>query len=152
MNLHKTSRRFLRQISVLSRKACKRANLRHASILVSASSRFSLVAELGIRLNVGKMSANQAAHDVGRLAWDLVHGYAAHIAAIRIAPRLDHKAAVKLIADHPSDSVQHKVEFCWVRPVFYFLQIRRIYVYKAEIKNTFYDDVLAYRFIAFSLC
>ena len=71
------------------------------------------MAELGIRLNVGKMSANQAAHDVGRLAWDLVHGYAAHIAAIRIAPRLDHKAAVKLIADHPSDSVQHKDGTNW---------------------------------------
>lgn len=59
------------------------------------------------------MKANQSAHEIGQLAWDMVHGYAAHIAAIRIAPRLDHRAAVKLIADHPSDSVQRKDGTKW---------------------------------------
>lgn len=61
------------------------------------------------------MKANQSAHEIGQLAWDMVHGYAAHIAAIRIAPRLDHRAAVKLIADHPSDSVQRKDGTKWER-------------------------------------
>jgi hypothetical protein len=54
------------------------------------------------------MKANQAALEVGQLAWDMARGYATHVAAIRIAPRLDHKAAVRLIADYPSDSVQRK--------------------------------------------
>jgi hypothetical protein len=54
------------------------------------------------------MKANQAAYDVGQLAQDMGRGYAAHIAAIRIAPRLDHKAFVRLIADYPSDFVQRK--------------------------------------------
>jgi hypothetical protein len=59
------------------------------------------------------MKANQAAYDVGQLAQDMGRGYAAHIAAIRIAPRLDHKAAVRLIADYPSDSVQRKDGTKW---------------------------------------
>src|SRR5206468_8959228 len=59
------------------------------------------------------MKADQAALEVGQLAWDMARGYATHIAAIRIAPRLDHKAAVRLIADYPSDSVQRKDGTKW---------------------------------------
>jgi hypothetical protein len=59
------------------------------------------------------MKANQAAYDVGQLAQDMARGYAAHIAVIRVAPRLDHKAAVQLIADYPSDSVQRKDGTKW---------------------------------------
>ena len=59
------------------------------------------------------MKANQAALEVGQLAWDMARGYAAHIAAIRIAPRLDPKMAVQLIADYPSDSVQRKDGTKW---------------------------------------
>jgi len=54
------------------------------------------------------MNANQAAHDVGQLAQDMGRGYAAHIAAIRIPPRLDGKVTVRLIAEHPTDFVQRK--------------------------------------------
>jgi hypothetical protein len=59
------------------------------------------------------MKANQAAFEVGQLARDMARGYAAHIAAIRIAPRLDPKMAVQLIADYPSDSVQRKDGTKW---------------------------------------
>jgi hypothetical protein len=59
------------------------------------------------------MKANQTAYDVGQLAQDMARGYAAHIAAIRVAPRLDHKAAVQLIGDYPSDSVQRKDGTKW---------------------------------------
>jgi len=51
---------------------------------------------------------NQAAFDVGQLARVMGRGYAAHITATRIAPRLDHKAFIRLIANHLTDSVQRK--------------------------------------------
>lgn len=54
------------------------------------------------------MKANQAAYDVGQLAQDMARGYCVHITAIRIAPRLDHKAFIQLIADHLTDSVPRK--------------------------------------------
>jgi len=54
------------------------------------------------------MNANQAAYDVGQLAQDMGRGYTAHIAAIRIAPRLDRNATIRLITDYPSDFVQRK--------------------------------------------
>jgi len=60
------------------------------------------------------MKANQAAFDVGQLAQDMVRGYAAHIAAIRVAPRLDGKAIVQLIADYPSDFLQRKDGTKWL--------------------------------------
>ena len=59
------------------------------------------------------MKANQAAFEVGQLAWDMARGYAAHIAAIRIAPRVDGNVLVRLIADYPSDSVQRKDGTQW---------------------------------------
>jgi len=59
------------------------------------------------------MKANQAAFEVGQLAWDMARGYATHIAAIRVAPRLDGKAIVRLIADYPSDFVQRKDGTKW---------------------------------------
>jgi hypothetical protein len=59
------------------------------------------------------MKANQAASDVGQLLWDMARGYAAHIAAIRMAPRLDPQAFVRLIAKYPSDFVQRKDGTKW---------------------------------------
>src|SRR5437899_5091114 len=59
------------------------------------------------------MHANQAAYEVGQLAQDMARGYAAHIAAIRVAPRLDGKAIVRLIGDYPSDFVQRKDGTKW---------------------------------------
>jgi hypothetical protein len=56
---------------------------------------------------------NKGARDVGQLAQDMVRGYAAHIAAVRIAPRVDSKALVRLIADWPSDFVQRKDGSKW---------------------------------------
>lgn len=51
--------------------------------------------------------------EVGQLAQDMVRGYAAHVAAVRIAPRMDSKALVRLIADWPSDFVQRKDGSKW---------------------------------------
>ena len=59
------------------------------------------------------MKANQAAFEVGQLAWDMARGYATHIAAIRMAPRLDPQAFVRLIAKYPSDFVQRKDGTKW---------------------------------------
>jgi hypothetical protein len=59
------------------------------------------------------MKANQAAFEVGRLARDMGRGYVTHIAAIRMAPRLDPQALVRLIGDYPSDSVQRKDGTTW---------------------------------------
>jgi hypothetical protein len=59
------------------------------------------------------MKTNQAAYEVGQLAQDMARGYAAHITAIRIASRLDHKAFFRLIADYPSDFVQRKDGTKW---------------------------------------
>jgi hypothetical protein len=59
------------------------------------------------------MKANQAALEVGQLAWDMARGYATHITAIRMAPRLDPKAFVRLIGDYPSDFVQRKDGTKW---------------------------------------
>jgi hypothetical protein len=59
------------------------------------------------------MKANQAAYDAGQLAQDMVRGYAVHITAIRIAPRLDHKAFIRLIADRLTDSVPRKDGTQW---------------------------------------
>jgi hypothetical protein len=55
----------------------------------------------------------KAACDVGQLAQDMVRGYAAHIAAVRIAPRVVSQALVRLIADWPSDFVQRKDGTKW---------------------------------------
>ena len=59
------------------------------------------------------MNANQAAYDVGQLAQDMARGYTAHIAAIRMAPRVGGKALVRLIGDYPSDFVQRKDGTKW---------------------------------------
>jgi hypothetical protein len=59
------------------------------------------------------MSVNQAALDVGQLARDMARGYAAHIAAIRIAPRVDGNVLVRLIAAYPIDAVQRKDGTQW---------------------------------------
>jgi hypothetical protein len=59
------------------------------------------------------MKANQAALEAGQLAWDMARGYAAQIAAIRMAPRLDPQAFVRLIAKFPSDFVQRKDGTKW---------------------------------------
>lgn len=59
------------------------------------------------------MKANQAALDVGQLAWDMARGYATHIAAIRIPPRLTPQAFVRLISDYPIDFVQRKDGTKW---------------------------------------
>ena len=59
------------------------------------------------------MNANQAAYDAGLLAQDMVRGYAVHITAIRIAPPLDHKAFIQLIADRLTDSVPRKDGTNW---------------------------------------
>jgi hypothetical protein len=45
---------------------------------------------------------------VAQLARDMAVGYTAHITASRMAPRIDSKALVKLIADYPTDSVPRK--------------------------------------------
>ena len=60
------------------------------------------------------MKTNQAALDVGQLAWDMARGYAAHIAAIRMAPRLDPQALLRLIGDYPTDFVQRKDGTRWL--------------------------------------
>jgi hypothetical protein len=59
------------------------------------------------------MSANQPVLDVAQLARNMAAGYTAHIAAIRLAPRVSHKAFVQLIADYPTDSVQRKDGTKW---------------------------------------
>ncbi len=59
------------------------------------------------------MSVNQAALDVAQLARNMAAGYAANIAAIRIAPRVNDKALVQLIAEYPIDSVQRKDGTKW---------------------------------------
>jgi len=60
------------------------------------------------------MSLNHAAAlKVGQLARDMARGYAAHIAAIRVAPRLDGQMFVRLIAAYPSDFVQRKDGTKW---------------------------------------
>src|SRR5438132_12263625 len=59
------------------------------------------------------MKANQAALEVGQLARNMAEGYAAHVAAIRIAPRVSHQAFVQLIADYPSDFVLRKDGTKW---------------------------------------
>lgn len=59
------------------------------------------------------MKTNQAAFDVGQLAWDMARGYATHIAAIRMAPRLTPQAFVRLIGDYPTDFVQRKDGTKW---------------------------------------
>ena len=53
------------------------------------------------------MNLNHAGK-VAQLARDMASGYAAHITASRIAPRLSHKAFIQLIGDHPTDSVPRK--------------------------------------------
>jgi hypothetical protein len=60
-----------------------------------------------------KVSDNQAAAKVAQLARNMAAGYAAHIAAIRLAPRVSDKALVRLIADYPIDSVQRKDGTKW---------------------------------------
>jgi hypothetical protein len=53
--------------------------------------------------------ANQAAAiEVGQLAFDMARGYATHIAAIRMPPRINPRAFVQLISDYPTDFVQRK--------------------------------------------
>jgi hypothetical protein len=60
-----------------------------------------------------KVSDNQAAAKVAQFARNMASGYAAHIALIRVAPRVSDKAAVQLIADYPTDSVQRKDGTKW---------------------------------------
>ncbi len=60
-----------------------------------------------------KLSDNQAPAKVAQLARNMAAGYAAHIAAIRLAPRVSDKALVRLIADYPIDSVQRKDGTKW---------------------------------------
>jgi hypothetical protein len=59
------------------------------------------------------MKANQAASDVGQLAWDMARGYAAHSAIIRAASLKDGKMLVRSIAAYPSDFVQRKDGTKW---------------------------------------
>jgi hypothetical protein len=54
------------------------------------------------------MSANQATAKVAQLARDMGVGYAAHITASRMAPRIDSNALVKFIGAYPTDSVPRK--------------------------------------------
>ena len=53
------------------------------------------------------------AYSAGQLALDIVRGYAAHSAAIRVASQLDGKMFVRLIAGNPSDSTQRKDGTKW---------------------------------------
>jgi len=59
------------------------------------------------------MKANQAAHDVGQLAFDMARGYATQIAVSRMPPRIDPKAFVRLIEKHPLDFVLRKDGTKW---------------------------------------
>jgi hypothetical protein len=52
--------------------------------------------------------SNQALAEVARLARDMAVGYAAHITASRMAPRIDSNALVKFIGAYPTDSVPRK--------------------------------------------
>jgi hypothetical protein len=54
------------------------------------------------------MSANQATAKVAQFAGDMAVGYAAHITASRMAPRIDSNALVKFIDAYPTDSVPRK--------------------------------------------
>ena len=54
-----------------------------------------------------------AARKVAQLAGNMAVGYAAHVAAIRIAPRVNDNALVRLIVDHPIDSIQRKDGTTW---------------------------------------
>jgi len=56
----------------------------------------------------GNVSGNRAAAKVAQLARNMAEGYAAHIAAIRIAPRVNDQALLQMIADYPSDFVLRK--------------------------------------------
>ena len=59
------------------------------------------------------MKANQAAFDVGQLAWDMARGYATHIAVSRMAPRIEPRAFVRLIGDYLTDFVLRKDGTKW---------------------------------------
>jgi hypothetical protein len=59
------------------------------------------------------MTANQAASVVGQLARDMARGYDTHIAAIRLAPRLNAHAFVGEILDYPIDAVKRKDGTDW---------------------------------------
>jgi hypothetical protein len=54
-----------------------------------------------------------AASHVAQLAYDMLRGYLAHIAAVRSIPRIDGNALVRLIAGWPSDFVQSKDGTKW---------------------------------------
>jgi hypothetical protein len=54
------------------------------------------------------MSANQATAKVAQHARDMAVGYAAHITASRMAPRIDSNALVKFIDAYPTDAVPRK--------------------------------------------
>ena len=59
-------------------------------------------------------SADKAtACHVAQLAYDMLRGYLAHIAAVRSIPRVDSNALVRLIADWPTDFVQRKNGTKW---------------------------------------
>lgn len=60
------------------------------------------------------MKVDQAAAlKVGKLAWDMARGYLAHIALIRVPPRLRPQAFVQLIRDYPTDFVLRKDGTKW---------------------------------------
>ncbi len=59
------------------------------------------------------MSGNQAAAKVAQLARDMAAGYAAHITASRIAPRVDSDALVGFFAAYPTDCVPRKDGTPW---------------------------------------
>jgi hypothetical protein len=54
------------------------------------------------------MSSNQATAKVAKLARDMAVGYAAHITASRMPPRIDSDALVRFIGAYPTDSVPRK--------------------------------------------
>jgi hypothetical protein len=66
-----------------------------------------------IRRRTKNMSVNQAALDVAQRARYIAAGYALHIAASRLAPLVDGKVLVRLIADYPIDSVPRKDGTKW---------------------------------------
>jgi len=59
------------------------------------------------------VSGNQAAAKVAQLARDMAAGYAAHITASRIAPRVDSDALVGFFAAYPTDCVPRKDGTPW---------------------------------------
>jgi hypothetical protein len=64
--------------------------------------------------SMGSTLINQAAAlKVAQLARSMAAGYSAHVAAIRIAPRVKDKALIQMIVDYPTHSIQRKNGTKW---------------------------------------